>query len=146
MLRELHLRDLEMGIDSRIRELLARSIERVTDNACYTIIRLLQNVDFFFSSRRWHTRWPRDWSSDVCSSDLTLTPAGSQARRSRPARLAECCGAVSVRSEERRVGKEGRSRWSPYHEKKKKGGVSRESAAVADAHTEAGATGSALEE
>src|SRR5690625_2929947 len=20
--------------------------------------------------RRWHTRWPRDWSSDVCSSDL----------------------------------------------------------------------------
>src|SRR5207253_5488825 len=23
-----------------------------------------------FSSRRRHTRWPRDWSSDVCSSDL----------------------------------------------------------------------------
>src|SRR5207253_3800965 len=23
-----------------------------------------------FSSRRQHTRWPRDWSSDVCSSDL----------------------------------------------------------------------------
>src|SRR5579884_2050567 len=31
---------------------------------------------FFFSSRRRHTRWPRDWSSDVCSSDL--------ARGSRP--------------------------------------------------------------
>src|SRR5439155_145355 len=27
---------------------------------------------FFFSSRRRHTRWPRDWSSDVCSSDLTF--------------------------------------------------------------------------
>src|SRR5690625_5314339 len=27
---------------------------------------------FFFSSRRRHTRWPRDWSSDVCSSDLQL--------------------------------------------------------------------------
>src|SRR5439155_22901704 len=27
---------------------------------------------FFFSSRRRHTRWPRDWSSDVCSSDLLL--------------------------------------------------------------------------
>src|SRR5215510_15372375 len=27
---------------------------------------------FFFSSRRRHTRWPRDWSSDVCSSDLKL--------------------------------------------------------------------------
>src|SRR5690625_6004933 len=32
---------------------------------------------FFFSSRRRHTRWPRDWSSDVCSSDLVLQgPAG----------------------------------------------------------------------
>src|SRR5207253_5938588 len=27
---------------------------------------------FFFSSRRRHTRWPRDWSSDVCSSDLLM--------------------------------------------------------------------------
>src|SRR3712207_8007237 len=29
---------------------------------------------FFFSSRRRHTRYWRDWSSDVCSSDLCLTP------------------------------------------------------------------------
>src|SRR5690606_31337145 len=29
---------------------------------------------FFFSSRRRHTRFSRDWSSDVCSSDLTCTP------------------------------------------------------------------------
>src|SRR6266436_5047678 len=28
---------------------------------------------FFFSSRRRHTRCSRDWSSDVCSSDLTIT-------------------------------------------------------------------------
>src|SRR6266487_6265405 len=28
-------------------------------------------VFFFFSSRRRHTRWTGDWSSDVCSSDLT---------------------------------------------------------------------------
>src|SRR5437870_8823815 len=27
----------------------------------------------FFSSRRRHTRWPRDWSSDVCSSDLVVS-------------------------------------------------------------------------
>src|SRR5438309_7202509 len=27
---------------------------------------------FFFSSRRRHTRWNCDWSSDVCSSDLNL--------------------------------------------------------------------------
>src|SRR5215510_10556555 len=37
---------------------------------------------FFFSSRRRHTRWPRDWSSDVCSSDLEVfayrdTPSGT---------------------------------------------------------------------
>src|SRR5215510_15491536 len=31
-------------------------------------------IAFFFSSRRRHTRWPRDWSSDVCSSDLALPP------------------------------------------------------------------------
>src|SRR6266508_4643405 len=29
-----------------------------------------RKVFFCFSSRRRHTRWPRDWSSDVCSSDL----------------------------------------------------------------------------
>src|SRR5690348_17647349 len=27
------------------------------------------HVEFFFSSRRRHTRWTGDWSSDVCSSD-----------------------------------------------------------------------------
>src|SRR5690625_1148671 len=32
---------------------------------------------FFFSSIRLHTRWPRDWSSDVCSSDL-ITNEGSE--------------------------------------------------------------------
>src|SRR5690625_5755303 len=30
---------------------------------------------FFFSIRRRHTRWPRDWSSDVCSSDLLVSTA-----------------------------------------------------------------------
>src|SRR6266487_6024843 len=30
---------------------------------------------FFFSSRRRHTRWTGDWSSDVCSSDLDLSEA-----------------------------------------------------------------------
>src|SRR6266581_5045269 len=29
-------------------------------------------ISFFFSSRRRHTRWTGDWSSDVCSSDLEL--------------------------------------------------------------------------
>src|SRR5690606_40309858 len=31
-------------------------------------------VSFFFSSRRRHTRFSRDWSSDVCSSDLITIP------------------------------------------------------------------------
>src|SRR5690625_6410203 len=31
---------------------------------------------FFLSCRRRHTRWPRDWSSDVCSSDLSGLAVG----------------------------------------------------------------------
>src|SRR3989337_3408445 len=72
---------------------------------------------FFFSSRRRHTRCYRDWSSDVCSSDLRFRRRSRCrcSRRSRPRRRQR-----QGRSEERRVGKEGRSRWSPYHLKKKK--------------------------
>src|SRR5207302_7272297 len=33
---------------------------------------------FFFSSRRRHTRFSRDWSSDVCSSDLVRVPDGTK--------------------------------------------------------------------
>src|SRR3712207_7544311 len=33
---------------------------------------------FFFSSRRRHTRYWRDWSSDVCSSDLRMAIAMAQ--------------------------------------------------------------------
>src|SRR5258705_4824422 len=81
---------------------------------------------FFFSSRRRHTRCLSDWSSDVCSSDLVrrhdqdvgggqgveLVPVihESEVPDSRCIRNWE-----QRRSEERRVGKECRSRWSPYH-------------------------------
>src|SRR5439155_17326595 len=34
---------------------------------------IVKRLPFFFSSRRRHTSWPRDWSSDVCSSDLIDT-------------------------------------------------------------------------
>src|SRR5689334_24044959 len=47
---------------------------------------------FFFSSRRRHTRWNCDWSSDVCSSDLHLHAATSRQK-----------GAVSPRRRRRRV-------------------------------------------
>src|SRR5699024_12055144 len=35
--------------------------------------RLARRSAFFFSSRRRHTRSKRDWSSDVCSSDLPMS-------------------------------------------------------------------------
>src|SRR5699024_11225519 len=38
----------------------------------YLVVALVFRV-FFFSSRRRHTRSKRDWSSDVCSSDLNKT-------------------------------------------------------------------------
>src|SRR3712207_8577082 len=80
---------------------------------------------FFFSSRRRHTRYWRDWSSDVCSSDLRaikrkypevgingLSPSEVDmiAKVERGSTKE-----ILSRSEERRVGKECRSRWSPYH-------------------------------
>src|SRR5690625_5341158 len=49
---------------------------RLRFGLCLRLVRrnfytILINVLFFFSSRRRHTRWQRDWSSDVCSSDLS---------------------------------------------------------------------------
>src|SRR2546430_6173890 len=81
---------------------------------------------FFFSSRRRHTRFDCDWSSDVCSSDLLneikeiLTKMGlslgmkfdEHGRIIWPPLPSQT---AAPRSEERRVGKECRSRWSPYH-------------------------------
>src|SRR6267143_2241545 len=37
-------------------------------------------INFFFSSRRRHTRWNCDWSSDVCSSDLKRCDMDLQSR------------------------------------------------------------------
>src|SRR5436190_20864684 len=79
---------------------------------------------FFFSSRRRHTRSLCDWNSDVCSSDLgAYIHAISFAVESRPPRyhryVSDMWCVPSSRSEERRVGKECRSRWCPYHLKKK---------------------------
>src|SRR5439155_2658913 len=87
---------------------------------------------FFFSSRRRHTRWPRDWSSDVCSSDLDLVSASQdeatkiiQSIYGEPIKeelihrriheIKKGGGPAVVRSEERRVGKECRSRrWKDH--------------------------------
>src|SRR4030081_1611356 len=71
-----------------------------------------------FPSRRRHTRCASDWSSDVCSSDL-MEENGEEVGEE----LKELTNTIRIirdeelehRSEERRVGKESRSRWSPYH-------------------------------
>src|SRR5207248_4473179 len=82
---------------------------------------------FFFSSRRRHTRSYGDWSSDVCSSDLSTCTARRASRWHRSWATAwwpAICRGRS-RSEERRVGKEWRGRWAPGDEKeKRKGGQS----------------------
>src|SRR3712207_9201436 len=82
---------------------------------------------FFFSSRRRHTRYGRDWSSDVCSSDLAAAIAAGPGQvladlgcgGGGPGLwVAREAGAALVRSEERRVGEGWRSWWSPYDSKK----------------------------
>src|SRR5690606_41199391 len=97
--------------------------------SCFII--QVEHFYFFFSSRRRHTRFSRDWSSDVCSSDLGgrgSPPAGfarlprASLRAAGPRSQApwgSWPGPCRSRSEERRVGKECRARWSPYHQKKK---------------------------
>src|SRR5207253_6011230 len=84
-------------------------------------------IFFFFSSRRRHTRWPRDWSSDVCSSDLkgtmNITPwmewflgcLGRAIDGAQTALANVLAKARFWRSEERRVGKECRSGWGADH-------------------------------
>src|SRR2546429_6042 len=42
---------------------------------------MLSSLFFFFSSRRRHTRCSRDWSSDVCSSDLRTPTLAEIAKR-----------------------------------------------------------------
>src|SRR5690606_40286955 len=101
---------------------------------CFTAAR-----SFFFSSRRRHTRFSRDWSSDVCSSDLT-SPYGHFSlavqkvafayerlpdSNSPPPALLFSSVAVWAglpncprRSEERRVGKESTARCKTRQEKK----------------------------
>src|SRR5688572_18487385 len=97
---------------------------------------------FFFSSRRRHTRFDCDWSSDVCSSDLSDLGLHSNLPFGAPESFVNnspnrCNAAASTsiesvqrpswgsllfkfmmncsRSEERRVGKECRSGWAAYY-------------------------------
>src|SRR5947207_16003653 len=95
---------------------------------------------FFFSSRRRHTRSLCDWSSDVCSSDLDQISEGEshqhpqqalgflhlQVQAAQPqvafpiAKTLLDLHALPIRSEERRVGKECRSKWARKHATKRR--------------------------
>src|SRR5690606_37980770 len=52
---------------------------------------------FFFSSRRRHTRFSRDWSSDVCSSDLFELPRNSSLRQGADPLQSSSCAASGPR-------------------------------------------------
>src|SRR5213075_3305254 len=83
-------------------------------------------VFFFFKQKTAYELTRRDWSSDVCSSDLAagLSPAVRPAPATAPRQSRSGTASSSHRSEERRVGKECallcRSRWCAYHLKKKR--------------------------
>src|SRR5207245_6895465 len=96
-------------------------------------VRVCSCLFFFFSSRRRHTRCYRDWSSDVCSSDLAggaverdlailvafavdrHVPAAAAKMHMLALEAAQLLSAQACvqrdRSEERRVGKECRALW-----------------------------------
>src|SRR3546814_20473561 len=87
---------------------------------------------FFFKQKTAYEMRISDWSSDVCSSDLALAHITGDkglasvvgyAGSGKSAMLGVARDDAAVSSEERRVGKECvstcRSRWSPYHSKKK---------------------------
>src|SRR5436309_5560404 len=56
-------------------------------------------VFFFFSSRRRHTRFSRDWSSDVCSSDLASRTPKTASPASSPRRAAKSAVRIAVAGE-----------------------------------------------
>src|SRR5699024_11493323 len=99
--------------------------------ALYSVLSPWLTYSFFFSSRRRHTRSKRDWSSDVCSSDLKqvqkfqrdyglrVNGIADEVTRKKIDEIWDASDSVK-RSEERRVGKECRARRAPGHEIKKK--------------------------
>ena len=77
---------------------------------------------FFFKQKTAYEIYQCDWSSDVCSSDLdivdlvwSIESLDSSQKKLVEHELESQLDDGGLRSEERRVGKECRSRWSPYH-------------------------------
>src|SRR5689334_24396512 len=60
------------GADERERESTGTDADDIAEPMARGRAPSRSPPDFFFSSRRRHTRWNCDWSSDVCSSDLDL--------------------------------------------------------------------------
>ena len=89
---------------------------------CWGIVVIVVFFFFFFKQKTAYEIVSRDWSSDVCSSDLSLLPGLVRLAFHDCVGNGGCDGCIDItkadnagRSEERRVGKECRSRWSPYH-------------------------------
>src|SRR3712207_9085674 len=96
----------------------------------------MQGLHVFFSSRRRHTRYWRDWSSDVCSSDLSRSPRvvrTTSSSASDPSVMVGSSGGPGCidvrpsapdtrprpRTEETRGGEEGRFPGAPFFSKNK---------------------------
>src|SRR3546814_10528882 len=100
-----------------------------TTSILYNYVCSFYIIFFFFKQKTAYEMRISDWSSDVCSSDLstggsfrreewpTSNPISTWCRSTCTTR--SVAGSRAARSEERRVGKECvskcRSRWSPYH-------------------------------
>src|SRR5690606_42091503 len=85
---------------------------------------------FFFSSRRRHTRFSRDWSSDVCSSDLMLIvggPAHDDVVRPHPVgniiSIEGSCIGDAFKIGRASCRERCRGWWSRWHEKRKRSQV-----------------------
>src|SRR5260370_18299488 len=85
MVEVFKLNSIEEGIDEQQRA----KWEAAKAQRTFVEGTILQR-DFFFSSRRRHTRFKCDWSSDVCSSDLFLGSISLRVfRYSTPARASD---------------------------------------------------------
>src|SRR5438094_9695379 len=83
----------------------------IQSQTCLVASLVTSRDGIFFSSRRRHTISYGDWSSDVCSSDLACAEVLAQTRELVRVVQQEIERPGDRRSEERRVGKEGGSRW-----------------------------------
>src|SRR5256886_13345134 len=95
----------------------------------FAVFHRVRVVIFFFSSRRRHTRFDCDWSSDVCSSDLvrfgsrspTPVPASRRKTMSGSSRSSSRQRSESISAKERALGSRSPSGWWSRSEERRVG-------------------------